>query len=387
MTPDIQRIVVNYLTASASVPELDELVQWLEDDANRQEFIAYVKANYAIDAIMNDFNTDRATKKLLEKIRRDRKHTKVRRLRTSLGYAAGFILLLGLGLLFKQGYFSTQPSVLEASPRQITLELQDGSLRVLKEDGEGTVTDASGHTVGIQQGSSLTYPDTETEELLYNTLTVPYGKRFKLKLSDGTQVHLNAGTSLRYPLKFINGGNRQVFLNGEAYFDVSENKVQPFIVNAAELKVKVLGTEFNVAAYPEDIETDVVLVEGSVGIYTGDEDFDPENHTVLRPGFMGSFNKEQVKVNTKKVNTTIYTSWIKGDIVFRNAPFDNIVKKLERHYDVIIINNNKMLAGESFNASIEVEKETIYQVLDYFKKVYDIEYRIVNNKIVIEQPK
>ena len=244
--------------------------------------------------------------------------------------------------------------------------------------------DVDGQVVGKQKGQQLVYSnDVDVAAETYNTLSVPYGKRFDLNLSDGTKVHLNAGSSLRYPVKFISGKIRQVFLKGEAYFDVAENKKNPFIVNAYELNVQVVGTEFNVVAYPENMNTDVILVEGSVGLYESIEEFDIAKNTMLQPGFKASFDKEHKTINTGKVNTTLYTSWIDGTIFFRNEPFDNIIKSLERQYNTIIINNNKTLGNETFNASIEVERESLEEVLNYFNKVYAIEYQVVNNKVII----
>ena len=114
---------------------------------------------------------------------------------------------------------------------------------------------------------------------------------------------------------------------------------------------------------------------------------DKSNHKgesiVLKPGFKGAFDREMKTISTKKVNTSIYTSWIDGNIVFRKSSFNNIIRKLERHYNVTIINNNEELSKKTFNATVELDRETIEDVLNYFNKVYSIKYTIVNNKIVI----
>src|SRR5690606_36367432 len=120
---------------------------------------------------------------------------------------------------------------------------------------------------------------TNSDKLAYNTLKIPFGKKFRLQLSDGTMVHINSGSTLKYPIKFIAGENRQVYLDGEAFFDVAKDKKHPFIVNADNLNVRVLGTHFNVSNYPEDAVTDVVLVEGSVGMYRSNEEFDASKNT------------------------------------------------------------------------------------------------------------
>ena len=131
--------------------------------------------------------------------------------------------------------------------------------------------------------------------------------------------------------------------------------------------------------YSEDFNSDIVLVEGSVGINNSEV----SELTMLKPGFKGSVDKENFRVKTSKVNTKIYTSWIDGEVIFRNETFSQILKKLERLYNVTIINNKNESLDEVFNAAINVENENIEQVLEYFNKIYNIEYQIFNNKIII----
>ncbi|WP_411029299.1 FecR family protein [Spongiimicrobium sp. 3-5] len=264
----------------------------------------------------------------------------------------------------------------------ITLELENGDIKVIKEDGKVEVLNAEGKVVGKQDGKSLKYVDTNIKkELAYNTLAVPNGKTFKLQLSDGTIAHLNAGSSIKYPVQFIKGFKRQVFITGEAFLDVAKDPEHPFIVNANKLNVRVLGTQFNVSAYPEDETTEVVLVEGSVSLYTETEGYDTEKNTLLKPGFKGSFNKEKNHIITNKVITSIYTSWINGELVFRNMTFENILKKLERHYNVTISNYNEVLSKKEFNANFG--DEPIENVLEELKINYDIDYEIMEDDNII----
>ena len=173
-------------------------------------------------------------------------------------------------------------------------------------------------------------------------------------------------------MKFLTGKTRQVFLKGEAYFDVAKDEKHPFVVNADHLNVEVLGTQFNFSSYPEDIETDVVLVEGSVNLYSTSN---KNNNVLLKPGFKGSLHKKTTDtIATNPVITSIYTSWINGELVFRNITFGNILKKMERHYNVDIVNNNTQLSDEKFNASFR--NEPIEKILEYFKITYNINYTI-----------
>jgi transmembrane sensor len=299
-----------------------------------------------------------------------------------ISIAASIIVLLSIGWAYQKNIFKTENTSI-IDPNAITLQLANGEIQVISSNKKSQVTDSDGNVVGNQNGNKIVY-DTETsvEKLVYNTLKIPYGKRFELQLSDGTVVHLNSGTTLKYPVKFIAGENRQVFLDGEAFFDVTKDKKHPFIVNADNLNVRVLGTHFNVSSYPEDAQTDVVLVEGSVGLYSGNETFDATKNTVLKPGFKGSFNKNNRSIATKAVNTSVYTSWMQGRLTFRNMSFRDISKKLERHYNVTIETQNKKLADEKFYASFG--DEPIEKVLSYFNDIHGINYVIKNNEIVIK---
>jgi hypothetical protein len=299
-----------------------------------------------------------------------------------MAIAASVIVLLSIGLSYKNSV-AVQKNNPVINSNEITLQLENGEIQVISEGKKSQVADANGNIVGNQNGNKIVY-DTETsiENLVYNTLKIPNGKRFELQLSDGTIVHLNSGTTLKYPVKFIAGENRQVFLDGEAFFDVAKDKKHPFVVNANKLNVRVLGTHFNVSSYPEDDLADVVLVEGSVGMYSANEEFNANKNTILKPSYKGSFNKNNNQIKTKEVNTDMYTSWINGGLMFRDKSFNNICKKLERRYDVIIINKNSKLDNEKFNASFE--DKPIEKVLTYFKDVYGFEYTTKNNVITIK---
>lgn len=304
--------------------------------------------------------------------------------RKYISIAASVLVLLGVGLAYKHGTFNkTEQPKFDLKSNDIVLQLEDGSVQIISESNSAQVKDSKGKIVGNQTGDKIVYENSsDLEKVAYNTIKIPYGKKFRLQLSDGTLVHLNAGTTLRYPVKFIAGENRQVFLDGEAFFDVAKDKKHPFIVNADELNVRVLGTHFNVSNYPEDAATDVVLVEGSVGMYRSNEEFDASKNTILKPGFKGSFNKENTKISTKEVITDIYTSWINGGLTFRNMAFKNIITKLERRYNVTIVNKNEKLANEKFNASFK--EESIENVMSYFNDIHGINYTIKNNQILIK---
>jgi len=385
ISDEIHNCLVRYLNNSATASDLNILNKWIQISSNNILFDEYIKTHFAITIGMNNPDPSEIKRQLLKEIRKNKNIFYRIKPKSILKYAAVGFLFLGIGYISQTRLekISSQ-DVPQPKEENITLELHDGNVKIISEDGSDKIVDINGKIVSKKQGRQLMYSnDLDITKVTYNTLTVPYGKRFNLNLSDGTKIHLNAGSSLRYPVKFLPGKIRQVYLKGEAYFDVAKNEKNPFVVNAYELNVQVMGTEFNVIAYPENSDTDVILIEGSVGLYESNEEFDIEKSTMLEPGFKGSFNKEYKTIDTNKVNTTLYTSWINGTIVFRNETFENIIKSLERQYNTTIINNNTTLGEETFNASIEVERESLEEVLNYFNKVYAIEHQVVNNKVII----
>lgn len=295
--------------------------------------------------------------------------------------AAIFIGVLTSGYFFYNNKLAGDTFTIPADA--ITLEHEDGSIEILKKDGSKALVGKDGKVIGQQKDSKISYEEEKTaKKLVYNTLSVPYGKRFELELSDGTHVHLNAGTSIKYPIAFIRGKPRTVFLTGEAFFDVSKDSLRPFTVNSGTLDVRVLGTRFNVSSYPEDERTDVVLVEGSVGMHNDGETFDTEKSIILLPGYKGTYQKTDGEIHKEPVTTAIYTSWMDGELVFRNMAFENILKKMERHYNVSITNKNTRLGQEVFNASYG--NIPLQKVLQDLKLTHGIEYTINGTTITID---
>ncbi|TRX28934.1 DUF4974 domain-containing protein [Flavobacterium franklandianum] len=385
---EIQKLLHKFIFNQCTVEETDEVVAYYRKNKLTSDFPSVEDIKMLSTEIpkMDEATADRIFSNVLastKEIEQVEIITTRNPYRKYMAIAASFLVLLTIGLSYQHGFFSPKKDVIINNSNEITLQLENGDIQVISANKKSKIADANGNVVGNQNGNKIVY-DTETtiEKLVYNTIKIPYGKRFELQLSDGTIVHLNSGTTLKYPVKFIASENRQVFLDGEAYFDVTKDKTHPFVVNADNLNVRVLGTHFNVSNYPEDKMTDVVLVEGSVGLYKVNEKFNAEKNTVLKPGFKGSFSKTDNQIKTKAVVTDVYTAWIKGGLTFRDMTFKDISKKLERHYNVTIVNQNTKLSDEKFNASFG--DEPIAKVLSYFNEIHGIHYTLKNNEVLIK---
>lgn len=377
-----ERLIVKFITNQASQDEIEKLTEWLKEEENQIVFNDFVKTNYAIESVMNSFDSTEVRKQISERIQNENNVFQKRRFSSYYKYAAILIVALGSFYFYKNSnLFHPKENVVVPRQDEIVLQLGNESAETIDTSETRNVTDKDGNIIGKQEKNRLVYSNTYSNgKLVYNTLKIPYGKKFEVQLSDGTVIHLNAGTSLRYPVQFLKNQNRQVYLTGEAYFEVSKDKAHPFTVNTQEVNVEVLGTKFNVNSYTEDISTDVVLVEGKVSLYKDKKT--TENQVYLSPGIKGSNLRGQQKIVTEAVNTDYYTAWVQGSLVFKNASFESIIKKLERHYNVTFINKNKTLGKEIFNARFD--NEPIEVVLKYFSDSYAIDYKINEDQITIK---
>src|SRR5690606_32319879 len=149
--------------------------------------------------------------------------------------------------LYSVGIFNSTPFIPITDSSQITLEFEDGTIKVLDATSSRILSNGKGNVVVKQEENRLNYEnkDSITETLKYNQLSVPYGKQFELMLSDGSHVFLNSGSKLRYPVNFLKDTPRNVYLEGEAYFSIQKDEARPFTVITDDMNTRVHGTKFN----------------------------------------------------------------------------------------------------------------------------------------------
>lgn len=203
----------------------------------------------------------------------------------------------------------------------------------------------------------------------YAEVTASIGSVVRYELPDHSVVWLNAGSTLRYPTVFRTD-NRDVELNGEAYFEVEADRNRPFYVNTSNgLSVYVYGTKFNVTAYEDDEYIETVLERGKVNVIT------PNQETfVLSPGEQLLYDKNSHQSTRNKVDVYGKTAWKDGKMIFRNATLEEIFKRLERHFNVDIRFNNR--SGKEYRYRATFRTETLTQILDYLAKSATLKWRI-----------
>lgn len=206
----------------------------------------------------------------------------------------------------------------------------------------------------------------------------PMGMRSSIILSDGTRVILNAGTTLSYPTAFV-AGKREVKVSGEAFFEVSHDKEHPFIVSAENIKVKVLGTKFNVKAYDDDDNIEVTLEEGKVGV-----GLDTRNLIRLNPGQQVKYMKATNRFIKRDVRLKNYTAWVCGKFYFANQPLEKIAKQLERNFNVQIDIIGDDLRKAAFTGDF-VRGENLEQILRVMTSNRHFKYKIDGDHITISK--
>lgn len=265
-------LIDKYLNDSINGVELERLKVWLLKKKNQDQFKAILENHYYINLGLQEVDLETEYSMLLKKIEGKTISNKRSYARWYKG-AAIFIGLMGLGYMV---YLTTKnDKEILFDENSITIIQENGNTQVIKEDGSVEIVDKNGKTIGRQNGTQLDYKNVvsgnrdqlQDEVLTYNELVVPYGKRMKLILSDSSIVHINSGTRLKYPVKFLKNKDRKVFLEGEAFFEVSKSKTASFIVNADNIDIRVLGTKFNVLCTPgNDVESTTAMAGSGANV-------------------------------------------------------------------------------------------------------------------------
>lgn len=212
----------------------------------------------------------------------------------------------------------------------------------------------------------------ETVNPVYNTLTVPYGKRAKITLSEGTMVWLNSGSKMVYPAVFA-ANLREVYIDGEAIFKVSKDAEKPFVVKSHQFDIEVVGTVFNINAYSSDRNSSAVLEQGIIKLVRQPKAYLPSENVIISPGEMVTFNPIAEKFHIQKVDPSDYLSWHYGYYVFRSETLGNILKRLSRYYNVEIDLKNKELALVTFSGRLDL-KSSPEEVLNTIKKTISLNF-------------
>jgi len=240
----------------------------------------------------------------------------------------------------------------------------------------------------------------QTKSFPWQIKETPKGKKSTIMLSDGTKVVMNSDSRLKFPARF-SGDKREVFLTGEAFFDVTHNAKVPFIIHTSKMNIKVLGTEFNVKSYPEDSTSETTLIRGLIEVTLNDR---PSDKIILRPKEKLIVSNEPSSKHISSLATSspaqearllisslhyvsdkdsaiVETSWLDNKLVFQDESFGKLATDLERRYGINIRFSNSGV--KEFRFTGVFENETIDEVLKALKLTEKFNYKIEGNNVLI----
>ena len=377
---NIYLLIAKYSQGNITESEYYILKAWMEEDAENKrifaEYLVFLKNAQKV-RFSAKVDVHLAWKIIHSKLVK----RKTFRIRPYLKYAAVLLVLLSLTITYQLLHknigseeVSAKANVIHPGTPKAILELDNGRNVKLEEISDSLLTLTAGFNIQIKN-NTIDYSKSDIISELTNTIRIPRGGEYNLVLSDGTRIWLNSESELTFPAKF-KGNQRKIFLKGEAYLEVAKNEKLPFIIEAEGTQVEVLGTSFNVKAY-ENIET--TLVEGKVCIRTNSL-----TKAILNPGEQGIVTKESNEITVKQVDTRLYTSWVKGMFVFRSLSLEEIMKTLERWYNVEVTFENDELKQRRFTGNLK-RNEEINHHLDVISLTTNVEFEISGEKILVKK--
>ena len=304
--------------------------------------------------------------------------------------AASLLILISLGGLMYQHFsrienqyqFSESrkdlktdnPLLVLSNGRTVELKKTESKIEVLK--GQGAIQINDDQIVDNQTSNDKT-----TIEAKFNEVIIPFGKKSKLILGDGTTVWLNAGSRFAFPPKFI-GKNREVFLDGEAYFEVAKNVQKPFLISTGDIKIEVVGTKFNLSAYSSDNLSETVLLEGSVNIWDNGKLF--KDKISMVPNQKATYSKSGKDIVLEpEMEPGLYIAWVEGWYQFKNESLEKVFLKLEKYYNVRFKYDQKIISGLlPVSGKLDL-KDSLEEVMTVLSKVAKFKYQISGNSVII----
>ncbi|WP_027077241.1 FecR family protein [Maribacter antarcticus] len=356
---DIRRIITKYLNQEATTEEVSILYEWVKKEGNQEVFKKIIQADFLINYQSKSLDSRPAFTQFLKSIR-DKKTGRLMSFYANKhvwGYAAALLVLITSSIYLITNTNSTATLQPTFDSNQITLQLDTGEIINLEHDNDTILKSKNGiANIYLNHGTIRhDWKKTSGVKSDNNVLRVPNGKILSVILEDGSVIKLNSGSELRYPSSFEGKSKREVFLKGEAFFEIAKNTSKPFVVKTDEMYTQVFGTVFNISNYDEDTISEVVLVEGSIGV-GAEKDSNGELLTMLKPSQKLTNSKIlNQSFFIEDVDVTPYIAWTKGIVYFENEKMSEIIKKLERQFNVHIVNESDILGELRFTGMFDKE--------------------------------
>lgn len=410
--PNWRYLMERYLSGAITKTELESLLSMAAVYEKPEELDAVLKAHWEkVEKAGEQTDRDWDNKLAARLVEENRSYVTAHRvhfLKTAwFRYAAAVIVLVGAGLWWlmvgqrfpagmtgEKGISRVEP-VIAAGGNKAVLTLANGSRIVLDDAQNGNIAEQGNSKISKTANGQLAYTilNGKSTEVVYNTLSTPRGGEYKVTLPDGSQVWLNAASSITYPTTFV-GGTRSVEITGEVYIEVKKNAKQPFYVTTRKTTIQVLGTSFNVNAYDDEEAIKTTLIEGSVRVIPvgsneragdfriRDSLLRSEGGVILKPGQQASFHPMIKRFTLQSTDIELDMAWKNGMFEFKNAAITTVMRQAARWYDLEIVYGENIT--ETLNGSIprNVTAAEFFKVLEMTD---ELRFTIEGKKVTVRK--
>lgn len=399
MTKEIDELISLYLTGNATEADKASLRAWVNASKTHRDYFLREKNLYEVAHprfLPQDIDSRKALQKVQSSIQQEH-HTNARLLKRKyhlwMAYGAAAVILICVGIwqLMPQRHQYTIPMegqkqsalALNKDAASQALLILDSGKKIVLDNQPSTLTDDADSTIQINNAKGVMVYQNEakgnTNKGGMHELYIPQGKEYQVVLDDGTKVWLNSESHLKYPPRF-NAKERVVYLEGEAYFDVSQQEKTPFKVITTTSRISVLGTAFNVCDYADEKLSQVTLVRGKVCVGIANT----ENEVMLTPGEQATVNPLNETIAKQQVNTRLYCGWKDGVLVFEQTPLEDIMKRLSRWYGIHIEWRNPELKAITFSGEMK-KYDNLQSILDILKLTKEMNFECQDKTLVISK--
>ena len=383
--PDIEERLLDYLLGEADEEDRQAVERWRREEPAHEEAYRRMRRDLLLirwGAREERLDAEGRKRALLRRLRAHRS----RQLHRVQWAAAVVALFLVGGAVYwlwpsrqdEQPLAKASQVIKPGSPRA-TLILSTGEQIDLTRTTGDSIREEDGSLLTVNENRQITYDTTAQtveEQPIYNKIVVPRGGEFELVLADGTRVWMNSDSKLIYPVTF-RGATREVRMEGEVCFSVARNERQPFVVHAGDAAVRVLGTFFNVEAYPDEEEMTTTLVEGRVSVSVGKdaEVLTPNQQAVVR---------EKGGIEVRTVDAKAVVSWVRGVCYFSETSLEEIMDKLARWYNVEVFFADASAKAAHF--SLEIERyEDVSTILSKIEKTGRVRFEVNGRTVIVRE--
>ncbi len=378
----IVRLIQKDLLEILADEEREELNRWIGSSARNARFYREIKSSNEMGKRFAMYDRERK-KQLLQRFEKRIGHKRSPRMRRMvLKYVAAIMLPLicifvGVKMTEKEVDMVATSVILPGGAKAVLL-LAGGQEIALSPGENREIAEKTGGRV-INSGEGIVYSQDSgvVRNQEYNVLRTERGGEYSVVLSDGTRVKINAATSLRYPVAF-DREKREVYLSGEAYFEVEKDADRPFYVVTDAMRIRVYGTSFNVNTYGEKVQT--VLVRGKIGIQGKNSSGEYE----VQPSELAEFDRDGKFVGIRKVDTEMYTGWKDGVLIFENESLEHIMDVLALWYDVDVVFKDPELKQYNFGGYLK-KYEDVDVILNAISRIVGVTFVVKGKTVTVQK--